>query len=75
MALKASSDGESFSSSSIIQAIQYATMMKTRGVNIVAINFTEDELITVNALYSTLRQVGRGDDDAFTGAKLVTSIR
>ncbi len=38
MALKASSDGSSLASSAIIEAIQYATMMKNRGVNIVAIN-------------------------------------
>ncbi len=38
MALRASSDGETLSDSAIIEAIQYATMMKGRGVNIVAIN-------------------------------------
>ena len=38
MALKASSDGETLADSAIISAIQYATMMKGRGVNIVAIN-------------------------------------
>jgi subtilisin family serine protease len=38
MALKASTDGESFTSAAIIEAIQYATLMKTRGVNVVAIN-------------------------------------
>jgi subtilisin family serine protease len=38
MALKASSDGDSFTSAAIIQALQYATMMKNRGVNIVVIN-------------------------------------
>ena len=38
MALRASSDGETLSNSAIIEAIQYATMMKGRGVNIVAIN-------------------------------------
>jgi subtilisin family serine protease len=38
MALKASNDGETLSDSAIIEAIQYATMMKGRGVNIVAIN-------------------------------------
>jgi subtilisin family serine protease len=38
MALKASNDGNSLASSAIISALQYATMMKTRGVNIVAIN-------------------------------------
>ncbi len=38
MALKASNNGTNFSSATIIQAIQYATMMKTRGVNVVAIN-------------------------------------
>ena len=38
MALRASSDGEMLPDSAIIEAIQYATMMKERGVNIVAIN-------------------------------------
>jgi subtilisin family serine protease len=38
MALRASSDGNSIPDSAIISAIQYATMMKGRGVNIVAIN-------------------------------------
>ncbi|MGD0088196.1 MAG: S8 family serine peptidase [Verrucomicrobiota bacterium] len=38
MALRASSDGETLSDSAIIEAIQYATMMKGRGVNVVAIN-------------------------------------
>jgi len=38
MALRASSDGSSFADSSIIEALQYATMMKQRGVNIVAVN-------------------------------------
>jgi subtilisin family serine protease len=38
MTLKASSDGNTFTSAAIIEAIQYATMMKERGVNVVAIN-------------------------------------
>jgi subtilisin family serine protease len=38
MALRASSDGNSIPDSAIIGAIQYATLMKGRGVNIVAIN-------------------------------------
>ena len=38
MALKASNDGSSLATSSVIEAIQYATMMKGRGVNIVAMN-------------------------------------
>jgi subtilisin family serine protease len=38
MALKVSSDGNAISSASAIAAIQYATMMKGRGVNIVALN-------------------------------------
>jgi serine protease len=38
MALRASSDGETLTDSAIIEAVQYATMMKNRGVNIVAIN-------------------------------------
>ena len=38
MALKTSSDGTYFTTSVIIEAIQYATMMKNRGVNVVAIN-------------------------------------
>jgi subtilisin family serine protease len=38
MALKVSSDGNFFASDAIIAAIQYATMMKTRGVNVVALN-------------------------------------
>ena len=38
MALRASSDGDSLPDSAIISAIQYATMMKGRGVNVVAIN-------------------------------------
>jgi subtilisin family serine protease len=38
MALRASSDGNSLPDSKIILAIEYATMMKNRGVNVVAIN-------------------------------------
>ncbi len=38
MSLRASSDGNSLPDSAIISAIQYATMMKGRGVNVVAIN-------------------------------------
>jgi subtilisin family serine protease len=38
MALRASSDGESLPDSAVIEAIEYATMMKNRGVNVVAIN-------------------------------------
>jgi subtilisin family serine protease len=38
MALRASSDGETLATSDVILAIDYATMMKKRGVNIVAIN-------------------------------------
>ena len=38
MALRASSDGETLPDAAIISAIEYATMMKGRGVNIVAIN-------------------------------------
>ena len=38
MALRVSNDGENLTTAAIIQAIEYATMMKNRGVNIVAIN-------------------------------------
>jgi subtilisin family serine protease len=38
MALKASSDGSTLSSAAVIEAVQYATLMKNRGVNVVAIN-------------------------------------
>ncbi len=38
MSLRASNDGNSLPDSAIISAIQYATMMKGRGVNVVAIN-------------------------------------
>jgi subtilisin family serine protease len=38
MALRASSDGNTLPDSAVIEAIQYATLMKGRGVNIVAIN-------------------------------------
>jgi subtilisin family serine protease len=38
MALKASNDGTTMTSAAIIEAMQYAAMMKTRGVNVVAIN-------------------------------------
>lgn len=38
MALKVSSEGTTFSTSALVEAIQYATMMKKRGVNVVAIN-------------------------------------
>ena len=38
MALRVSSDGNSMPDSAIIEALQYATMMKNRGVGIVAIN-------------------------------------
>lgn len=38
MALKVSNNGTDLSAAAIIQAVQYATLMKTRGVNVVAIN-------------------------------------
>ena len=38
MALKVSNNGSNFTDSAIIGAIQYATMMKQRGINIAAIN-------------------------------------
>ncbi len=38
MALKVSNNGTNLSSAAIIEAVQYATMMKSRGVNVVAIN-------------------------------------
>jgi subtilisin family serine protease len=38
MALRASSDGDTLPDSAVIEAIQYATLMKNRGVNIVVIN-------------------------------------
>jgi subtilisin family serine protease len=38
MALKTSSDGTTLSSAAVIEAIQYAAMMKSRGVNVAAIN-------------------------------------
>ena len=38
MALKVSSDGSSVSVAAVVEAVQYAAMMKTRGVNVVAIN-------------------------------------
>jgi subtilisin family serine protease len=38
MMLKVSTDGSIFASAAIIEAIQYASMMKTRGVNVVALN-------------------------------------
>jgi len=38
MALKASSSGDSLPDSAVLDAMQYAAMMKSRGVNIVAIN-------------------------------------
>jgi len=38
MALRASSDGNSLPNSAVVAAIEYATMMKGRGVNVVAIN-------------------------------------
>lgn len=38
MALKVSNNGDTISTSSVIAAVQYATLMKNRGVNVVAIN-------------------------------------
>jgi subtilisin family serine protease len=38
MALRASNDGDTLPDSAVIEAIQYATMMKNRGVNVVVIN-------------------------------------
>jgi subtilisin family serine protease len=38
MGLKVSTDGSTMSASAIIDALQYATMMKGRGVNLVALN-------------------------------------
>jgi subtilisin family serine protease len=38
MALKASADGTTLDTGAIIEAVQYATMMKARGVNVVALN-------------------------------------
>ena len=57
MALKASSSGDSLPDSAILEAMQYAGMMKSRGVNIVAINasygggtFSTTERDTIQAL-------------------------
>lgn len=38
MALRASSDGNSLPDAAVIEALQYAAMMKGRGVNVVAVN-------------------------------------
>src|SRR5262245_19559720 len=38
MTLKVSADGNSFSSAALVEAIQYAVMMKKQGVNLVAMN-------------------------------------
>lgn len=38
MALRASSDGNTFPVATAIEALQYAAMMKSRGVNVVAVN-------------------------------------
>lgn len=38
MGLRVSADGLAISSAAVIEALQYATLMKTRGVNIVALN-------------------------------------
>jgi subtilisin family serine protease len=38
MALRVSNDGTLFDVAAVIEAVQYASMMKTRGVNVVAIN-------------------------------------
>jgi subtilisin family serine protease len=38
MALKVSADGTSLDTAAIVEATQYATMMKARGVNVVALN-------------------------------------
>ena len=38
MALRASSDGNTLPSAAVIEAVQYATLMKNRGINVVSIN-------------------------------------
>jgi subtilisin family serine protease len=38
MALRVSNDGTLFDGAAVIEAVQYAAMMKTRGINVVAIN-------------------------------------
>jgi subtilisin family serine protease len=38
MGLKVSDNGSNMASAAVIEAIQYATMMKTRGINVVALN-------------------------------------
>ena len=58
MALRASSDGETLPDSAIIEAIQYATMMKNRGFNVVAINESFGGAGYDSAEVSAMQQAG-----------------
>ncbi|PWU20696.1 MAG: hypothetical protein C5B50_03325 [Verrucomicrobia bacterium] len=58
MGLKASNDGSSFADTAIIAALQYATLMKQRGVNIVAVNASFGGGGFDSALSSTIQSAG-----------------
>jgi subtilisin family serine protease len=58
MALKVSTDGETIITSAEIEAIQYATMMKGRGINIVAINASYSGGSSNNAEYAAIQAAG-----------------
>jgi subtilisin family serine protease len=58
MALKASNNGNNLSDSAIIEAIQYATLMKHKGVNIAAINASFGGAGYDSAMASAIQSAG-----------------
>lgn len=58
MALRASNDGETVADSAVIEAIQYATMMKNRGVNVVVINESFSGDGSVSAEIAAMKAAG-----------------
>jgi subtilisin family serine protease len=58
MALKVSSDGESIDTAAEVEAIQYATMMKGRGVNVVALNASYGGSLSSDTEESAIQAAG-----------------
>lgn len=58
MALKVSSDGDTISTSAVISALQYAALMKGRGVNIVALNASYGGGSSSNAERTAIQAAG-----------------
>ena len=58
MGLKASNNGQNFTDTAIIAALQYATLMKQRGVNIVSVNASFGGAGFDSALQSAIQSAG-----------------